>query len=817
MNEPVDLVTFKNHKAVRGTAEQLSWDALAERLHTCVETPCDPCPRYREDGKTPHRCDHKHGPAWSPVVLDGPRANVNVRHVSALVLDLDHVRAGDVRPFLATLAPYRHIVHSTHSHRPPADVALRAVVALSRPVPAGDWRRFYAAATRHLGVPPGLDARDDPARLFFLPSAPPSRIGRFFRSAGEGAALDVDALLAVAPAAVGPVMVTPPAGEAGKPSEKNLSVEDFTKALRDLRRRYRAAGNTRRLGLVEAALDGTELVPAGAGQDPALNELMGILAFKLPPGTAAECVVTLVDRSIVAMGAGPEGLDHWRRKAAQMYERAAARRMAADAANAAVLATLAPRLKEALARAEAAKGGGEPAPEEPGEEPDAPADWVDRLILMPNANAPTLRACEHNATTILRYSPEWFGVIRFNAVTKTVEVGAGHPLGDDVRLDGLARAIGDHLQARWGLFIGESQVYSCISSVAALNEYDPLAEYLDGLAWDGVPRLDTFLERAASARTVSEAGQDITGHVRRISRRWLISAAARALRPGVKADTVLILEGEQGIGKSSLLQLLAGDFYADAPLNLEDKDTKILAAQSWVMEVPELASFRRSQADALKAFFSGSVDKIRPPYGRTHVEFKRRCVFAATVNPEESGYLTDPTGNRRYWPVRVGQVDLAWVRATRDQLWAEAAHYARQALVVIDRDGAHAVPAHLRWWLDRDEEGEAAAEAVARVHHSPLVEIIREWVLAMPPEKRPASVETHAVARDALQAPAERVTRALEMEIGRALKTLGFTKRAVRRGSLTGRAYFTPDELLREAHAPKARPGTLALVAGGKP
>lgn len=813
----IDIVTFRNHKSVKGQAEQLTWEALTERLHTVTETACDPCPRFEADGVTKHTCPLKNGPAWSPVVLDGPRANVNVRSVSALVLDLDHVKAADLRPFLETLAPYRHIVHSTHSHRPPSDLGLRAVVALSRPVRAADWRRFYAAATKMLGVPPGLDARDDPARLFYLPSAPSSRIGRFFKAEGDGAALDVDAVLATAAAvAPGPVMSTPyqdPPDDAD-----TISVDDFVKAMRDLRRRYKAAGNARKLGLIEAAIEGRELVPTGHGQDPALNELMGILAFKLPPGTPASCVVPLIDKSIVAMGAGPEGLDHWRAKAAYMFDRAKVRLAKKSAENEALIAGLAPNLKNALARADAVKSGTPAVAEESVDEPDVPPDWVSRLIFLPNTSPPKLDPCPHNAEVILESSPEWFGVIRFNEVTKVVEVGPGHPLGWDVSLENLACAVVNHLKAKWGLQLGEAQVFSCIGLVAGRNKYDPLSEYLHGLTWDGTPRLDTFLERATGARVVSEDGKDITAHVRRVSRKWLISAAARAIRPGCKVDTVLVLEGEQGAGKSSLLKILAGDFFADAPVNLEDKDTRVLAAQSWILEVAELTSFRRSEADALKAFFSGKEDKLRPAYGRTIVTYKRRCVFVGTVNPEVGvGYLTDTTGNRRYWPIRVGQVDLAWVRANREQLWAEAVQYAKQAFAVSDRDGDEHVPADLRWWLDREEEREAAAEAVERVQRSPMVELIIEHYLSTPVEKRLAWVTTTDIAQLVLQLDPDKATeRARSMVIGKALRDAGFTPKRRRKGDRIAPGYDAPESLMTATHTPK-RGANLALVAGGKP
>jgi len=786
----VEVVTYRDQKSTTPTPRSLSWDELVEDLHQPTVTACAPCP-----GGT---CPSKHGPAWSPVTIVGTRRDENVVSVNLLVLDLDHVRATDLRGILARLAPYQHLVHSTHSHRSPHDIALRAVLALTRPVLRAEWAVFYTAAVRLLDVPHDRQA-SDPSRIYYLPRVSTEHAARYFRTEGAGVLLDVDEVLASSVAVAPPVVPVVP-------------VEDVVGALKALRRTYKAQKDLVKLGIVEAAIDGRELVPQGQGQDPALHRLMCALAARLPSGTPAACVVPVIYPSIVAMGAGPEGLDHWVQKATRSYDGAMVRRIerdrVTDAANALVFASL----KTALARRDSAA-----TPEVAPEETDTDTTWTTRLILAAKPGAdggPALHSCEYNVSMVLRHADGWAGVLRFNDVTKSIDVGPGHLLGPDaVIAQTLPRAIADHLQFAWGLFLGEGSVASCMMLVARENAYDPLAESLGAVPWDGVERIDGFLERAAGAVLVGVEGEDLRAHVRRVSRKWFVSAAARALRPGCKVDTVLILEGAQGARKSSLIDCLGGAYYATTHGTLVEKDGLMLAARSWIIEIADIASLGKSDDATKKGFFTTRVDAFRPPFGRVIEDFPRRCLFVGTANREEgSGYLTDPTGNRRYWPIAVGDdLDLPYVRAHRTQLWAEAAHVAREALASIDADGPERCAPRLRWWFDRDEEAEAAREVQGRVQHSHHVDQVRDWFLARPPDKRPASVRTHEVARDVLGAAADRVDRRMTMELGRALRELGFVRLRARGPAGLEWRYTTPELLLTAAYAPSTRP-MLAVV-----
>src|SRR4029077_167441 len=198
---------------------------------------------------------------------------------------------------------------------------------------------------------------------------------------------------------------------------------------------------------------------------------------------------------------------------------------------------------------------------------------------------------------------------------------------------------------------------------------------LQGLHWDGVERVDTWL--------AAYLGAEGTEYARAVGSRWLISAVARIFRPGAKADCCLILEGAQGIRKSTALRTVAGEYFTDELADLGSKDAAMQTRGVWIIELSELDNLSHAEVARIKAFMSPHTDLFRPPYGMRLVESPRQCVFAGTVN--HGSYLRDETGGRRFWPVVCGKIDIAELQRDRDQLWAEAkAKY---------RSGAS-------WWLE---------------------------------------------------------------------------------------------------------------------
>jgi Virulence-associated protein E len=316
------------------------------------------------------------------------------------------------------------------------------------------------------------------------------------------------------------------------------------------------------------------------------------------------------------------------------------------------------------------------------EEEESPEPWEgpkdSRLIMTtikgPEGPVQVPKSCGANARTVLNFDPYFRGNIRFNQLSHDIEVIDGD--FKDVNGEVLGTEVNNYLQTYYSIDVGSLECERQILALAYENSYDPLLDYLNPLEaqWDGNERLSFFLEYFCDAPLVDTEDKDISVYVRTISLRWFIGAVARALSPGCQMDNVLVLEGGQGDRKTSLLRALFRQFFATAHLDITDKDTKMMAGSTWGIELAELSSLKRSETEAQKAFFTILFDKFRPPYGRRLQNTPRRCVFVGTTNA--ATYLTDITGNRRYWPIMCGPAMFERLKEltdyVRDQLWAEA-------------------------------------------------------------------------------------------------------------------------------------------------
>lgn len=309
--------------------------------------------------------------------------------------------------------------------------------------------------------------------------------------------------------------------------------------------------------------------------------------------------------------------------------------------------------------------------------PPAAGGWKDQLARTENGS---LIAHLQNVELILGNDERWAGVIAFSAFSSKIVKLRTPPYGggtgdwgdiDDIR-------VMKWLAQQYNLRVKASSVIEAVSVVAHDHAFHPVRNYLNQLEWDRVPRLDTWLN------TVMGVAQ--SGYSAKVGKRWMISAVARVMRPGCKADSVMILEGGQGEGKSTAMSILGGDWFMDTPFALGDKDGFQAIRGKWIIELGELDSFNKAESTKAKQFFSASTDTYRESYGRRTNDVPRQCVFVGTTNQDE--YLKDATGNRRYWPVACTKVDLEQLREIRDQLWAEAMFCYEAGEI---------------WWVNRDE------------------------------------------------------------------------------------------------------------------
>ncbi len=342
-----------------------------------------------------------------------------------------------------------------------------------------------------------------------------------------------------------------------------------------------------------------------------------------------------------------------------------------------------------------------------------PVAAVAALDLRSNKHG--IIADEENVLRILVQDPALQGVVRFNEFSN--EMIAARPIADDALViseRGMPRPWTDsdtvilqtHIQRFILPRVGRDKIESVLGMYARTHcAFHPLRDYLQALQWDGVERLPTWLS------VYMGADEQPGAYLAAVGTRFLISAVARVQEPGCQVDSALVLEGQQGIRKSTGLRVLAGDeFFSDSlPADLSHKDSRDHLRGKWIIELPELAQFKRGDIETIKAYISRRTEQYRPSYGRHEVKFPRQCVFAGTTNADE--YLVDQTGNRRFWVVACKKIDLDGIKRDRDQLWAEA--------MVRYRRGES-------WFLNDELAVVAAAEAQSRVAHDPWTAFVSE-------------------------------------------------------------------------------------------
>jgi predicted P-loop ATPase len=335
-------------------------------------------------------------------------------------------------------------------------------------------------------------------------------------------------------------------------------------------------------------------------------------------------------------------------------------------------------------------------------------DWTDELMLNELGEPLSNLA---NLILILREAPKWKGVLGVDEFAVRVVIRKRPPWGQEA-LDAPWTDHHDALARVWfqqhDYTPSMGDIGRAVQTAARTNGFHPVRDYLAALVWDGVARLDTWL--------IDYFHAEDTPYIRAIAPRYLISAVARIYQPGCQADHMLVLEGPQGKLKSTALRLLAVNeaWFTDRLSHVASKDAALEVTGVWVIEIAEMDALTRASPSAIKSFLTRRKDRFRPPYGKRLTDVPRQCVFAGSINPPVGGYLKDPTGARRFWPVAcVGMIDVDGLQANRDQIWAEA---------------VHRFTSGEKWWLPSELEALATAEQKARFAVDVWEEPIREWL-----------------------------------------------------------------------------------------
>jgi predicted P-loop ATPase len=370
--------------------------------------------------------------------------------------------------------------------------------------------------------------------------------------------------------------------------------------------------------------------------------------------------------------------------------------------------------------------------------------------------------------------------------------------------DAAARQLREMIRLQFKFDPGVSNAMDALYRACEANAFHPVLDYLDGLTWDGTPRIDRWLSTYMRA--------DDNEFTRGVSRLILIAAVRRIRLPGTKFDCMLVLESPEGYGKSSALAELFGRsvFTDQTILGVSDKELQEVLRGRWCVEVPELVGLRRSDIERVKSAITRETDRARPAYGRATVEVPRSMVLIGTTNDEE--YLRALSGeNRRFLPIAVGRVDLPALIRDRDQLWAEACdqeEWTTPSLSLPEELWQHAADAR----VDRTQD-DPWADVLDRVaeHAAQSQADCAEMAEDPPKDGKPPPVITiyDASGVDAVGKPQERVSSAYVLDVmlgipadkrtpemqkraGRVMRSLGWSKPkggTARINGVTVRAY----------------------------
>lgn len=308
---------------------------------------------------------------------------------------------------------------------------------------------------------------------------------------------------------------------------------------------------------------------------------------------------------------------------------------------------------------------GQTAPEEDG-------SW--RRLLDANSQGNPEKSMK-NLRTVLEHDPQLKGKLRLNLFSGRIDLVGELPW----KRPGDTKTWGDDDAAQLRIYlepffgkVTKNDILDAVAACASDQAYHPVREYLSGLQWDGVPRLDRLF--------IDYLGAEDSPYIRAVTRKAFTAAVARVMRPGCKYDTMLVLVGTQGRHKSTILAKMGGEWFSDSLRTFGDKDAMETIQGTWLNEVAEMQAMAKAEVDAVKMFLSKTNDYYRAAYGRYTADRPRQCVFFGTTNSKEC--LVDPSGGRRFWVVEIDRKPrrknvFREMDEERDQLWAEAVAYWR--------------------------------------------------------------------------------------------------------------------------------------------
>lgn len=644
----LNIAYGNNRQAKRWVNKTIGFDDLKERLRVTIRT-TESAEEYAKMSRAQRDTAKDHGGFVAGVLKGGRRKADTVESRSMVALDGDRINANFLESYEA-LCPYTSVLYTTHSSTE-ENPRVRLVFPLTRDVTPEE----FVAVSRYLAQMLGIDYFDEcsyqPNQLMYWPSTPAN--GSFVYKETDGPWLDPDAILGEHPEWTDPTRLPTSSRESKANTTAQQKVQDpltkegvvglfnrtyypISKALEAfLSDVYEPTDNESRWHLIaSSSMAGVEIkedkfVYSHHAKDPAYLKMCN--AF-----------------DIIRI-----------HRFGDLDDKASYKAMCEFAMEQAEVKMLA--ASERTAGAGTDFSGGED------------IDWQKHLQYEPRSMV--LKNNLHNITLIMENDPNLKGIV-FNQLADGLEIKGEVPWKHPARFwrDADDAQLISFVDSHYGSF-SERNYRIAVTKVTDDRSYHPIREMFESLPpWDKVRRAETVL--------IDYLGAEDNRYVRAVTRKSLCAAYMRVYYPGIKFDNMIVLNGAQGIGKSTLISALGGEWFSDS-LALSDMNDKTAAEKLqgyWILEIGELAGMRKADIDKVKAFISRQDDKYRASFGRRVTPHPRQCVFFGTTN-SENGYLRDITGNRRFWNVKVtGQGKCKpWEMSAEvvQQIWAEVAEIAR--------------------------------------------------------------------------------------------------------------------------------------------
>lgn len=659
----IDLATAHSRIAKKWRNRHWLWSELLQRCSETKRTG-ETAAEYARMSKEEQSNVKDVGGFVGGYLSGGIRKNANVMYRTVATLDIDYGTVNVWDDFTMAFG-FAAMIHSTHKHSSKTP-RYRLVFPLSRQVSPAEYEPLCRKIAAEIGIDLFDDTTYELSRLFYWPST--SKDADFVFDYQDGPACDVDAILSqyVDYKDVSAWPLSSREGDVtaheikkqGDPTEKPGVIGAFCRAysIEDaidtfLSDKYEKTGHdgryTYKLGSVAGGLVCYEgkFAYSHHETDPASKQLCN--AFDL-------CRVHLFG----AQDEGSRALDVTRKPSYAAMQEFAAKDKAVKLLMARERAQAAADDFDGLDDAEL--------PEDYNNEWKAELEYTKSGRLLCNIA---------NIILILENDPALAGHIVHDLFTGMDSAKDGLPWNKNANqwTDTDDANLRVWLEKHYDI-TGKEKIADALTAVLTRHSYHPIRDYLSGLTWDGVPRLDRII--------IDYMGAEDSELNRAMSRKHFVAAVARVFNPGCKYDYCLIMSGAEGIGKSTLLRVMGGKWFNDSITTLEGKEGMEQLRRAWVVELGELSSIKRSDVEQVKAHLSKQVDIYRAAYARRVLEHPRQCVFCGTTN--EALFLKGDTGNRRFWVIPV-VAELRkyrdWseaIRRDRDQLWAEAVHYYKQ-------------------------------------------------------------------------------------------------------------------------------------------